>query len=379
MGDTDAARGERDHAERLSGALLRALLIAGGIFALAWMASMVSLVLLLAFAAVVIAIALNEPVAWLEQRGVPRLAGTFGVLIAITLVAVAVGLVVGSKLVEQAAALASDAPSYLEAIEEQSDKLFDGNASLDRAFEPVNPDSTTRSVLPAVGDIASRVGRFSLGVAALIVLGITWLTIVVYLVLNPRPMLRGMLRLAPVAEREAVERAYATFSQMVMGWLWANVFVGVTEAVLVAAFLSWMDVPAAFVWALLASVAVFIPKIGAWIMALPPFLVMLAIDPSQAVWIVVFYVVMNEIMSDVVLPRIQGHGMDVHPAYLVVFVLAFGSAFGLLGAVVATPFAGLVAAVWDEFVLSRRPPVEHEEERIEQLLRVGVDPPARSA
>ncbi|MCZ4496591.1 MAG: hypothetical protein JWM25_1174, partial [Thermoleophilia bacterium] len=216
---------------------------------------------------------------------------------------------------------------------------------------------------------------FSLGVAALIVLAITWLTIVIYLVLEPRSMLRGMLRLAPVEERDAVERAFVSFSRMVMGWLWANVFVGVVEGVLVAVFLSWLDVPGALVWAVLASFAVFIPKIGAWIMALPPVLVTVLVDPALAAWIAVFYVVMNEFMSDVVLPRIQSRGMDVHPAYLVVFVLAFGSAFGLLGAIVATPFAGLVSAAWSEFVLSRRPPVENVDARVEALLRAAVTDP----
>ena len=218
-------------------------------------------------------------------------------------------------------------------------------------------------------EVATRVGRFSLGVAALLVLSITWMTIVVYLVAEPRSMLRGMLRLAPLAERAAVERAFIAFSRMVMAWLWANLFVGLVEGVLVAVFLSWLSVPGALVWAALASISVFIPKIGAWIMAIPPLLVTLASDPALALWITVFYVVMNEVMSDVVLPRIQSRSMAVHPAYLVVFVLAFASAFGLLGAVIATPVAGLVAAIWSEFVLSRRPPVAQVERRVDRLLR----------
>jgi predicted PurR-regulated permease PerM len=374
MADAELERRARENAETLSGALLRALLIAGAVFTLFWMATLVSLVLLLVFAAIVIAIAFNGPVTWLERRRVPRLAGMLALLFAITLVTSGIGLLVGSKVVEQVAVLADSAPEYLDGLERRSDRLFGNYPELDRAFEPNKPNSSIRAVLPQVREVVTRVGRFSLGVAALIVLFITWLTIVIYLVIEPRSLLRAMLRLAPVGQRYAVERTFVAFSRMVMGWLWANVFAGVTEGALVAGFLSWVNVPGAFVWAVLASISVFIPKIGAWIMALPPFLITIATDPSLAIWVVVFYVVMNEVMSDIVLPRIQSRGMDVHPAYLVIFLLAFGSAFGLLGAVVATPFAGMVAAIWSEFVLSRRPPVADLEARVGRMLRDQDEP-----
>ena len=51
----------------------------------------------------------------------------------------------------------------------------------------------------------------------------------------------------------------------------------------------------------------------------------------------------------------------VHPA-------PFGSTFGLLGAILATPLAGLVAAIWEEFVVSRRPPVVDVDARVERML-----------
>ena len=368
MADAERIAATRDRSSSVYGALLRALLVAGSVFVLAWIASTISLVLLFAFAAVIIAIALNGPVTWLERRRVPRVAGTLGILLCIGLTMTGVALLVGSKVVQQGADLADNAPQLLDGLEVRSDRLFGSNSELDRAFEPNRSAASIHALLPRVGDIVTRVGQLSLGLAALVVLSITWITVVAYLVIEPRSMLRALLRIAPAGERDAFERTYVVFARMVLGWLWANVLAGLVEGALVAAFLSLINLPGAFVWAVLASVSVFIPKVGAWIMALPPFLVALATDPGMALWIVVFYVVMNEIMSDVVLPRVQGHGMKVHTAYLVVFVLAFASSFGLLGAVVATPFAGLVAAIWDEFVLSRRPPVDRIDERVEELL-----------
>ncbi len=350
------------------GALVPSLLLVASVIALAWFATTVSLVLVLTFSAVVIATALNGPVSWMEQRRVPRVAGTLGIVLAAFLVATGVGVLVGTTLVEQVASLVEDVPEYIDSIEDRSDEVFGEYPALDDAFEPVREDSATRQVGPAVQELVTRIGRASLGAATLAVAFITWLTMVVYLCIEPRSPLRMLLCVSPVDERDSVERVVVRFSGVVRSWLWANVAVGATEAVAVALFLSWIDIPAALVWGLLAFFAVFIPKIGAFIMATPPIIVAVAVDPSDVIWIAIFYVVMTEIMSDVVLPRIQGEAMDLHPVFLVVFVLVFGSSFGLLGAVVATPLAGLVAAAWDEFVVSRRPAVENLDARVERML-----------
>ncbi len=63
---------------------------------------------------------------------------------------------------------------------------------------------------------------------------------------------------------------------------------------------------------------------------------------------------------------------DVHAFYLVLFVLAFGATFGIVGAVIATPVAGLVAAAFDEWYLSRRPQVTGLDARVERM--VGATP-----
>ena len=148
MAEAENAPAAPDRGRHLSGALLRALLIAGGVFLLVWVASTVSLVLLLAFAAVIFAIALNGPVSWMERRRVPRMLGTLALLFAMALVAAGIGVLVGSKVVEQVATLAEAAPAYLDELEATSDDLFGKYPDLDRAFEPNKPNSSIRAVLP---------------------------------------------------------------------------------------------------------------------------------------------------------------------------------------------------------------------------------------
>ena len=95
-----------------------------------------------------------------------------------------------------------------------------------------------------------------------------------------------------------------------------------------------MDVPGALVWAALAFFADFIPRIGGYVMALPPVVLSLTMGPMTAIWVGLFYLVSTEILGSVVAPKIRGSTMQLHPVLIIFFTLAFALAFGLLGAIV---------------------------------------------
>lgn len=159
---------------------------------------------------------------------------------------------------------------------------------------------------------------------------------------------------------------------MVVGWMWSNVIVGAIEAVVVALVLQLLHVPGVLVWALLAFFAELVPKIGLYLMAMPPVLITLADSPSKALVVLAFYVVMNEIMGDLVTPRIRASTMRIHPVSTLVVMLAMGAGFGLLGALVATPVAAFIKAFWTEFVLARRPTACIDED-VEAILSRDLD------
>lgn len=374
MADVSTSSPERPDRAALSQAILRALLIGVLVVAGLLYAQAISLVLVVIFSAIVIAVALNGPVTWLEHRRIARAWGTLGILLGVVVVLVGVAVLVGVTFVDQVDELIESVPGYVDGLEAQSDELFAAYPALDDAYEPVRDDSATRQVAPAVQALVTRVGEVSVGLATLLVMAITWMTIVVFLAIEPRSVLRMLLRVTPVGERDAVERVVIEFSGIVRGWLWANVAVGLISGVLVSFFLSWLDIPGAVVWGVLMFFSVFIPKIGAFLAGAPPVIVALAVDPGDAIWIILFYAALTEVMSDVVLPRMQSHAMRLHPVYVIAFVLAFGSSFGLLGAILATPLAGLVAAVWHEFVVSRRPLVPDVDARVEHMLATADRP-----
>ena len=117
--------------------------------------------------------------------------------------------------------------------------------------------------------------------------------------------------------------------------------------------LNLQEVPGALVWAALAFFADFIPRIGGYVMAVPPVVLSLTLGPMTAVWVALFYLISTEILGRVVAPKIRGATMQLHPVLIIFFTLAFALAFGLLGAIVATPAAAFASAYYSEFYLKR--------------------------
>lgn len=142
---------------------------------------------------------------------------------------------------------------------------------------------------------------------------------------------------------------------------------GAVEGVAAYAFLSFLGIPGALVWGTFTFLSEFVPRLGPYLMSIPPILVALAIEPILALWVLLFYMALNELTGDFLAPYVRSQQMVIHPVFLFFMIFALAYAFGLPGALIATPISGFFKAFYDEFYLSQR---EHKgtDSRIEQML-----------
>jgi putative permease len=324
------------------------VLAAGAAVVMLWFLSRIVLAILLLFFAIVIAIALSAPVAWFVRRGIPRRLAAPLTLILFFASIITIGALVIPPLVEQIVRLANSLPAFVVRIEHQLTALLANYPELQPLVR-----GGGRDLVPSAANIFAGVGALSLSVLGGLALAIIFFSTVAYILLEPRPILRGYLGSLPHASRPAGMRAYRRASRAVIGWTKASLVIGAIQAIATFIFLSLMDIPGALVWAALAFFSDFIPRIGGYIMAFPPVVLSLTLGPLTALWVGLFYLVSNEILGSIVAPKIRGATMQLHPVLLIFFTLAFAVAFGLLGALVATPAAAFASAYYSEFYLRR--------------------------
>ena len=329
-----------------------ALVVAGGAAIMVlWFLQKIVTALLLLFFALVVAIALSAPVNWFVRRGMARHWAAILTLLLFFGAVALLGALVIPRLVSQIAILVDNLPALIVSVEQQLAALLTRYPDLQPLIEPNG--GADPGLVPSPGELFRSVGGLSLSLLGGLALTIIFFSTVAYVVVDPRPILRGYLGSLPYAYRRPGMRAYRRASRAVVGWTKASLVIGAIQSVAAFIFLSLMDVPGALVWAALAFFADFIPRIGGYVMAFPPVVLALTLGPMTAVWVALFYLVSNEILGSVVAPKIRGATMQLHPVLLIFFTLAFALAFGLLGAIVATPAAAFFSAFYSEFYMKR--------------------------
>jgi predicted PurR-regulated permease PerM len=98
-----------------------------------------------------------------------------------------------------------------------------------------------------------------------------------------------------------------------------------------------------------AAVTELIPYIGPWLGAIPPVLYALVQDPLAALWVALLFLGIQQLEGHVVVPKVMGHTLRLHPLLVIFGLLAGGEIYGFAGILVALPLLAAGRAVWEFF------------------------------
>jgi len=342
------------------------ILYAAGLIILLWFLLKILSVVLLGIFAIVLGIIINAPVGKLEKKGMKRWLACLIVFFIIFGIIILLGWMVVPHLTDQLDVLIQNLPKYYASVSGYLDKLLSKFPELRKEIS--EGGASMSSAMPSVGNTVMGIGNFSFSILGGLFVFIVFICMVVFFVGNPKPIVDLYITIFPVKQREKAENAMRHTSVMLVGWMKSNLIGGAIEGVLVYGFLTIMNVPGALVWAALAFFSELIPKIGFYIMAIPPTLVALSVSPATALWCLVFFLLLNELVSDFLMPKLRSSTMNIHPVSSLFLLLAMGTAFGLTGALLATPLAAIIKAYYEEFYLKQFPDDPQLEERTNNII-----------
>jgi predicted PurR-regulated permease PerM len=92
-----------------------------------------------------------------------------------------------------------------------------------------------------------------------------------------------------------------------------------------------------------------IPYLGPWLGAIPAVLYALVVHPISALWVILLFLGIHQIEGHVVVPKVMGSALRLHPLLVIFGLLAGGEIYGLPGALVALPILAAGRAMWEFF------------------------------
>ncbi len=286
-------------------------------------------------------------VAALESR-VGRVLAVIIVVTAATALFLGGGIYVGTALIGQLAALAVHLPHELNRWVASGPRILTflkhfgvtlkWSSLQDRVLSSVGTVSSVilSETLNAVLALASAVG------AAAITIFIT-----VYLLLDARRIRRSIMRLLPRANRVHLVALQATLTRVIRGYLRGQLILSLTVGAAFGLGCWVLGLPYPLAVGSFAALMELVPLLGPVLGALLPVLLALLKEPLPLVpEVLILYVIIQLLESQILGPRIIRQQVGLHPVLSVVALMTGALLFGIWGALFAVPVAGVVAAAW---------------------------------
>ena len=324
------------------------------VFLTFWLLYRLRDVLFLFFVAIVVGTAIRPAVEWLHRRGVPRATGIILIYILIAILVVGFLAMIVPLLADQATEISRTVPEYYTnfrtALIDSGNRLLQNIGwRIPSQLTPlVRRDTNAEEVFDQAGQTllyGNLVLKGVLGTLVVFLLAYYWTQ-------EGNLILRSLLRIMPPQRkkniREFIQLAESKLGGYVRGQGLLCAAVGLT------AFIAYLliGLPYILVLAIFAGVMEMIPVFGPALGAIPALLVALSIDPSKALWVVIATGVIQLLENTVLVPRIMKHSMGVNPIIVLLSLIAFGSVFGFVGALLALPLAAIIQLLVSRVVLT---------------------------
>jgi predicted PurR-regulated permease PerM len=314
---------------------------------------------------ILFSILLSAPVNYLHRRGLSRVWGMLAVLAAFAVSLYVFGLAVVPAVEAQSSQLVAAFPQLLQeavALFNRLQGFFGLGARISlngESFSQVGQQLLT-------GNAVSTAAGVGLTLATAASLGLVVLIAAIYMVIRPEPWVEGFVALFPAGwrqrTREVLFELYHTVQRWFIGQLTAMTFIAVFWAI----SLSLIGVPFALLLGIFSGLVSFVPYLGATISVVLPLLLALISEPFTAVYVIIAFVIIQQIEGNILQPLLMSRAVDLHPALVVFAILTMGTLFGIVGVFLAVPLVAvvqvLVRELWvrrmDEMGTDPNPPVD---------------------
>lgn len=211
---------------------------------------------------------------------------------------------------------------------------------------PIDVTSLRNRLLDSLSNAGSTLLGGTLAVVAGLVAFVTDLFLVLaisfYLLLDGRGMHNQAVRLLPAGYRERWFFVEATLNQVLGGYVRGQFIVALTMGVAAGLGSALLGVRYPLVIGLLAFLFEFIPLVGPVLGMVVAVAISLFQPMPLVIWVLIYFIVLQQVEANVIVPRVSGHAVGLHPLAVLLALLAGVELGGLGGALLAVPIAGVL-------------------------------------
>lgn len=295
------------------------------------------------FLAVFIAVICAPPLFWLQRKGVPKALALTFILVAILIVGLLFGALIGPSLNDFLRSL----PDYQERLSTHIATLINW---LREKGVNIPAEEVPRTLNP--GWVMNLAGGIFAALSSVLTNAFLILLTVVFILLEAADLpkkLRIVLK-NPERSLSTIEK----FSQDAKRYLVIKTLISAAEALVIWLWLLILGVDYPVLWGTLVFLLNYVPNIGSIIAALPAVLLaLIQLGVGSALLTALGFVVANMVLGNLVEPKLMGKGLSLSTLVVFLSMVFWGWVLGPIGMILSVPMTSLVAIALQSYEETR--------------------------
>jgi len=288
--------------------------------------------------ALFISIICEQPISWLEKRRIPRWLALLIVIFGMIFIFLGFGFLIGGtissfsgNLSQYTSSLTTISNSFIQFLNDKGFKI-----PQDQLLNLVQPAKIFEYTASILNTLVGMVGN----------------TFLIFLIVLFTLMEFGSFSIKTKAILFGSDRSVSYFStilQNIRHYLGIKTLICLLTGIFVFIALLIIGVDYPLLWALIAALMNYIPNIGSIIAAVPAVLFALVqVGPGGAVWTLVSFMLVNNILGNFVEPRIMGKGLGLSTLVVFLSLLFWGFILGPVGMFLSVPFTMTIKIILEQ-------------------------------
>ncbi len=304
-------------------------------------------VILILLFSIIIASAVSPFADWLQKNKIPRLLGVLLLYLTFfTLVVFLLSLIVPFISV-QVSDLTQALPKFIASIsgalekaqQTTTSRYFDFLSEIQNALDSFSEflQISSQSVLNIIINIFGGVFSF-----------IAVIVISFYLSVMKQGIASFLGSVVPEKYEDYIIGLWRRTERKVGRWFQGQLLLALTVGLVVFVGLSLFNIKYALILGIIAMMLEIIPIVGPVVSAIPGIILAFSQSPTLGLWVLVFYVAVQQAENHILAPFILGKSLGLNPITVIIAILIGAKMAGILGIILSVPVAVVIVEILDD-------------------------------
>ena len=317
--------------------------------------------------AIVVAAALAPIIDSAEKLRLPRWLAVIVVYLGLIGLLTGAGVLIGPTVAEQIERLIRRLPGYLEVVRSLIENLairfgLTDPETVSPVSQLLNPQALTGWVIRSSQQLLVRSYSVTRGILGGFFTLILALLLSGYMLSGSEKLIQGLVNLFPYPWNERLEAQVEPVTQRMGGYIQGRVLVSGILGIAITAGLGILGLSEfALGLGVIAGFTNLIPFLGPILGAVPALIVAVGHGGLTFFWVLLLFVIIQNVETYVLDPLLVGNSVKVHPLYQLLAVLGGTQVLGIIGALIVPPWVAGAAVLLENLYLKPKQLAEQQE------------------